>query len=59
MALPSLASFGAMLALTVLSSVVYTPASILADAAVMAASTHVSASSARTTGPQRAVHAVL
>ncbi|EFN59197.1 hypothetical protein CHLNCDRAFT_50056 [Chlorella variabilis] len=40
MALPSLASFGAMLALTVLSSVVYTPASILADAAVMAASTH-------------------
>jgi hypothetical protein len=41
MALPALASFTAMLALTVATSVVCTPASIIADAAVMAASTHV------------------
>jgi hypothetical protein len=42
MALPSAGSFGAMLALTVAASVVITPASIIADAAVMAASTHAS-----------------
>ena len=42
MALPLFASFTAMLALTVLTSIVYTPASIIADAAVMAASAHVS-----------------
>lgn len=41
MALPVFASFAAMLALTVLTSTVYTPAQIIADAAVMAASTHV------------------
>ena len=41
MALPPLAGFGALLALTVLASTVYTPSQIIADAAVMAASTHV------------------
>lgn len=41
MALPPLASFAALLALTLATSTVYTPASILADAAVMAASSHV------------------
>ncbi|KAL4431140.1 hypothetical protein ABPG75_006396 [Micractinium tetrahymenae] len=40
MALPVFASFGAMLALTIASSCVYTPSQILADAAVMAASDH-------------------
>lgn len=43
MALTAFASFPAMLALTVASSCVYTPSQILADAAVMAASDHVSA----------------
>lgn len=42
MALPLASSFGAMLALTVAASVVITPASIIVDAAVMAASTHAS-----------------
>ena len=42
MALPALASFGAMLALTAAASTVYTPPQIIADAAVMAASSHVS-----------------
>jgi hypothetical protein len=41
MALPVFASFSAMLLLTVLTSIVSTPANIIADAAVMAASTHV------------------
>jgi hypothetical protein len=41
MALPLFASFSAMLLLTVLTSIVSTPANIIADAAVMAASTHV------------------
>lgn len=43
MALPAACSFGTMLALTVVASAVWTPSSIIADASVMAASTHVSA----------------
>lgn len=41
MGVPAFANFAALTVLTVLTSVVYTPASIIADAAVMAASTHV------------------
>jgi len=41
MALPPLASFAPMLCLTILASTVYAPSQIIADAAVMAASTHV------------------
>ena len=41
MALPMMGNFPSMLALTIASSTVYTSAQILADAAVMAASTHV------------------
>ena len=53
MALPPLANFTALLVLTLVTSTAYTPASILADAAVMAASSHVREACCRPNAMQR------